>query len=327
MPRVLKGGVHLTLYCDESIDRPLTVDKPGSTTEYWDYMAILLVPDDRKSELLSRLLNARCLSSPPQPWGQCSDQCRWHAQNDTEVHYSDLDSTGKFKVACSWLNMLLRQNRDGLDLVYFYILGLNRSQLDPSCFGPASQAQNLTVYNRFFRTAVQKSAKSFFSSHNEITIDRIVHHVGSEAHHPWFPWHSIMRLARDDDRLQFGCEEIEFRTADHRSMEGDSSDGHFLQLIDLILGCTVNILHLTSRDGNKVEASLLLKPLVERILQKPANVNSSYHYVGRQEIEFFPRPSLLRLDEDGALSQMTVVDSFYKLRELAIEQLAKPKLF
>lgn len=321
--------IHLSIYCDESTDIRLESSDSAQDVSKWDYMALLLVPSVTQKRLLQKLLDARCLNPKNSTWLGCSERCKWHEHNNVEVHYNRLDSTHNYKIADSWLRMLIRQNMDDEGLVFFYILGLDRSKLDLDRFGPRSDPnRDITLYNRFFRTAIQKSAKSFFHDYDHIVIDSIYHDKGEQGHHPLFPWHSIWRLGREDDKLAFGTDSIAFIDSDHREAGGDAIHSHFIQFIDLLLGCTVNILHYQSRSKNKLAASLTAKPLLgDRIIGNPSNVNSRYHYVGRQKIEFFPRVSLAGYDQNSLLYQMTQMNNFYTKRELRIERHQQPTLF
>jgi len=320
--------IHLALYCDERVKDHLEDDLLGGAPAVWDYIGILLVPESRRIELLSRLLDARCLSDARRPWGCCPTPCRFHDANNTEVHYNEIDKTPKFRVASAWLDFLLQNNQEDLGLVYFYILGVDRSKLDLDRFGPRSQRdRDITLYNRFFRTAVQKSAKMFFWQYGAIQIDTIFHDKGSGETHPLFPWHCIWRLDSCDEKLVFGERQIQFLDSDHRVDSGDPDHSHFLQFIDLVLGCTVNVLHGLSRDKNKLAASRKMEPLVRRIIRSPRNKNSSYHYYGKQAIEFFPRYSMAGYSQDTLIYEMRRHDNFYTRRELRIERLNQPTLW
>ncbi len=320
--------IHLTLYCDESTKVRLADDVLGGPPAYWDYVGMLLVPAERSDALLQMILDARCLNPDNKTWDSCPVHCRFHSDNNTKVHYTEADDTRKYRVACSWLDLLLDHNKSDLGLIYFYILGIDRSKLDIDRFGPSNQQnRNITVYNRFFRTAILRSAKSFFSRYPNIVVDAIYHDRGAGQDHPLFPWHSIWRIGQDDDKLTFGDLQVRFIDSDHRKPEGDPVHSHFVQFIDLILGCTVNNLHYKARSKNKTALTLRAKPLVERIITKPKNKNSRYHYFRRQSIEFFPKHSLASLDETSLEFKMKQQNNFYTKRELRIERRHQPTLF
>lgn len=322
-------AIAVSLYCDEIVNQRLYDDILSDGYEHWSYIGILIVPSRNHDALLRELLNRRCVNEKREikEWGACSPKCKWHDDNNTEIHYTRLDDTRKYKVACSWIDFLLENGKEGRDLIYFYILGLNFSNLDMENFGPASQQnRDVTIYNRFFRTAVQKSTKTFFSRFDRIVIDGVYHDQGPEEEHEYFPWHSVYKLHQEDPKLWFNCREVEFIDSDHREDEGDPVHSHFIQFIDLLLGCTFNILHYASRNRNKVDIAVRAKPLLSRIIKKPNNKNSRYHYFGRQRIEFFPKENLSDYDAGSIVYQMKRMDNFYTTRQLRIERRLQPVL-
>lgn len=325
-----KTSIAVSLYCDEIFKERLRDDILGNRIEVWSYIGILIVPREKRNVLLRKLLNRRCLNEEKKvkKWGACNSKCKWHDDNNTEIHYTRLDDTRKFKVACSWIDFLLENGKEDQELVYFYILGLNLSKLDRENFGPASQQnRDITIYNRFFRTAIQKSTKSFFSEFDTIVVQEVYHDKGPGIQHRYFPWHSVYKLQSEDPKLWFECSEITFLNSDHRQDDGHPMHSHFIQFIDLLLGSTFNILHYASKDKNKTGIALMAKPLLgDRIIKKPRNKNSSYNYFGRQRIEFFPKENLSSYDENSIVYRMKRMDNFYTDRELRISRTLQPVL-
>ncbi len=80
----------------------------------------------------------------------------------------------------SWIKDFLieRNNLGNKGLVYFNILGLNLTNMDLECFGE-NRSRDLTIYNRFFRTALKGGAKYFFAEYDEIVV-RNIYPVGSK---------------------------------------------------------------------------------------------------------------------------------------------------
>jgi len=323
-----QNTITVTLYCDEIVKARLEDDILGGEPEYWDYIGILVVPESKYEALLNKLLNARCLNPDNEVWEGCESRCKWHDDNNTEVHYTDLNDTRKYKIARSWVDLLIQNGKQNRGSIYFYMLGLNRSKLDLEKFGPASQQnRDIIIYNRFFRTAVQKSTKSFFHRFDHIIIEDIYHDAGSGEDHEYFPWHAVWKLGWEDEKLSFNCSEITFISSDHRKSDGDPVHSHFIQFIDLLLGSTFNILHYASQNPNKVDIALRAKELLgDRLIRSPNNKNSRYHYFGRQRIEFFPRENLSDYDVDSIVYQMKRMDNFYTERELRIERRLQPVL-
>ena len=143
-------NIVLNLYCDEIKEYPLKISLTN-TFEKWTYLGILIVPDFISDKLFKDLLNLRCLSQPPKPWGSCPEPCPFHDSNNTEIHYQKTDDSIKYKIASKWIDYWLNDREN----IYFYILGINLSKLDGDKFGPKNQKdKHSNIYNRFFRSAI-----------------------------------------------------------------------------------------------------------------------------------------------------------------------------
>jgi hypothetical protein len=241
-------------------------------------------------------------------------------KNDKEVHYHELRQADIYHIACRWLGFFLSDKR----LTYLYILGINLSRLNFDFFGSAAGAERYyRIYNRFFRTALQKSVKSYFSSAHKIVIDRIFHDSGDIQGYESFPWHSIYKLGTMDPKLLFQCNNIDFIESDHRISRINES--HLIQYLDLLLGLVYNCFHATGKNARAKELTLRVCELVERLVKAPGNIHSSYEYVNRLSIDFFPKHSIST--EDNLINTCLRSDSFYKKRVLAIRDLEQPELF
>ena len=123
--------------------------------------------------------------------------------------------------------------------------------------------------------------------------------IRDQEHHKYFPWHSIFRLQLEADKLYFIGNRIKFISSDHRKSDKDEIHSHFIQFIDLVLGCFMNCLHVNSKNANKLNLAKQAYPLVSRLIKAPYNPNSRYNYYRRQSIEFFPKENLKGLDENS----------------------------
>lgn len=309
IPEVQQNVMRLKLFCDES----------GSPQVGWLYFAILFVPESIESFLLQDLLNKRCDNETRiGKWGECNPKCKFHERNNVEIHFIKVNSNrgrNKYNVACRWIDYFLQE----VDKIFLYILGINLNKLDRSYFGDDSIKD--TIYNRFFRTAILKASKSFFSKYeyNEIIITEIIHdESSSKESHYYFNWHPIFFINLNDPRVKVVAPEIRFLDSDHRKPRGHRIYSHFLQFADLVLGCTRNCLDYTSSDELKRELSLKALELIERLINAPGNVNSSYKYVNRIKIDFFPKHDIRQFNNYD-LQQLKRWDSFYTKRELAIQ--------
>lgn len=307
--------IKVSLYCDEIKECHLKLPFT-ETNEKWTYIGILIVPEDISSKLYSDLTNMRCLAEPPKQWNSCKVKCKWHSNNNTEIHYQGINDSTKFKIASKWVDYWLHDKK----YIYFYILGINLTKLDIEKFGPTGQQdRHSTIYNRFFRTAIKKALKTYFADYDRIIINDIFHDEGNVEHHEYFPWHSIYKLHSEKDKLYFESDSIKFISSDHRKYPNDEIHSHFIQFIDIILGCFMNCLHMNSLNKNKFRLAKQSFELVSRLIRKPNNPNSRYNYYRRQMIDFFPRENLKGIDENSLIYEHKRVNQFYKSRVLAIE--------
>ena len=310
----LMKKVTVSLYCDEIKECLLKL--PFGANEKWTYIGVLIVPDSISTHLYSDLVNMRCLAEPPNQWKSCEVKCKWHSKNNTEIHYQGIDDSTKFKIASKWVDYWLNDRNN----IYFYILGINLTKLNMQKFGPIGQQdRHSTIYNRFFRTAIKKALKTYFSQYDIIVIKDIFHDEGNVEHHDYFPWHSIFKLHSEEEKLYFSSNRIKFISSDHRMQPNNDMHAHFIQLIDIILGCFMNCLHANSKNKNKLGLAKQSFELVSRLVREPDNPNSRYNYFGRQMIDFFPREDLKRIDENSLMYKYRSLNQFYKKRMLAIE--------
>ncbi len=309
-------SITLNLYCDEVKECPLKISQLD-VYEKWSYMGMLIVPEFISDDLSKDLFNLRCLADPPRVWGSCSNYCKYHEQNNSEIHYEETNNTIKFKIARNWVQYWVKDK----EKIYFYILGINLSKLDLNKFGPKEQQdRHSTIYNRFFRTAIKKALKRFFAEYDIIMVDNIYHDKGNLEDHEYFSWHSIYKLKSEEDKIYFNNSQIVFLDSDHRSKNGDPVHSQFIQLIDIILGCVVNCLHYNSTNKNKYELASIAYEIAHIIIQRPNNKNSRYNYFKRQAIEFFPKEDLRGLDENSLEYKFKRVNQFYTNRKLLIEE-------
>ncbi len=309
------SSIKLKLFCDES----------ASPDKGWLYFAILFVPEQIEPLLLQNLLNSRCDNNERiGDWGECKTQCKNHNRNNTEIHFNEIKKSegDKYSVANRWIDYYLVE----VDNIFLYVFGIDLVKLDTNYFGNSRVEDN--IYNRFFRTAILRASKSFFGKYKNITITDIIHDSSSSKEsHYYFDWHSIFYINQNDPQINIVANNIEFINSDHRQVDGHNSYSHFLQFTDLILGCTRNCLDYTSTNDLKLKISLKALELVKRLIEAPNNINSSYKYVNRLKVDFFPKNDISRLDKDSLLYGLKRWDSFYTKRELAIISRHQSQLF
>ena len=187
-----KKTIHLDLYVDESKNRTYTRydGKTGTIT----YIMILAVPKDKKADLYQKLNNARCLSEEEHIFEKCNNNCRFHYENDGELHYTEIQKKNnvKYKIANKWLDILLDNNLNDDKSIFFNILGIIESNLDISKFGDEKQFGN--IYCRFFRTCLLRLI-AMFKKYDQVIIDNIFHDETTEMElHPYFNTNAIKQI-------------------------------------------------------------------------------------------------------------------------------------
>ena len=231
-----------------------------------------------------------------------------------------MNSKNEYFIADRWLDFFLNDTTQ----TYFYIFGIDLLNLDYSTFGESKGNDKFnTIYNRLFRTAIKKSIKTYFSKYKSIIVKNIFHDNSDLENHKYFPWHCIYKLDKDDEKLFFSCDKIDFIDSDHNKSKNLRSN--LIQYIDLLLGLSFNALHFSSRDDNKVKLTERYLPVLERIMKEPRNINSRYKHYNRLGIDFFPKHKISNLSE--AEKEFVKYDSFYKEREIRIYRKNQKTLF
>jgi len=271
--------IKIEVYSDEINRVKLSLD--NST---WMYLIVLFVPQEFKENNLILLNNLRCKQY--KNWNEtvstCPHQCGFHDKNDTEIHFREL-----------------HRSNARLQILSNMKLGLFGDDTD----------RDLTIYNRFYRTALKSGLSYFFNCYKKISITKIYHDRGSQELHKLFPWHSIKKINIDSGKVKIEEDEIVFIDSDHRI--SGRKESHFIQLADLILGATHTCLHNPSEKDQKKEIALAFMPALKTILdrkrsQKGDYMEGSYYksnYYRTQQVSFFPNK---KMDVDEALNQLDV---------------------
>lgn len=259
--------------------------KNRETGHRWHYMGLLLVKR-RCVESLGRALQER---------RQCN----------SEIKSNDIEHSPKRKTAEAWVDLVLN---DYDDLLYFGILGLNSSLLNRDSFGGDLFVR---YYSRFFRSLLHYSIVRMFTGRN-VSLANVYHDIGELEHDAFFPWQPLVRLSRDTS-LTIECERVTFVASDHRSDRG-GHESHMIQLIDLVLGLTVQLLDDNSRRPGRCSVARQLAPLIRRMMHKPGNVNSRYGYANKYLLSFFPSKSLSLKDLNDDRERAT--STFFHRRPL-----------
>ena len=124
-----------------------------------------------------------------------------------------------------------------------------------------------------------------------------------------------------DDKICVVNSKIIFVDSDHRNYPTKDGidfrcESQFIQFIDLILGSIHCCLHASATRKEKVELALIMKPLLERLVNNPKNKHSRDHYYKKQQIEFFPKRNIYELSEAMHIKQLDFNGNVAELRDL-----------
>ena len=288
--------MELEIFSDESHIE----DKNGK--EYLG-IACLFVPTSYKATLSNKLSKLRCLHNKPTKWSwnfkDCKNECKeqYHNINNFEIHSTKIENNmakSKLRIYRRWAKFIANHNKHQKDknrLLYFNVLYVDLDKLDFDKFGVDKDTTN--IYNRFYRT-VLLSAKSFYFKDQNIIIKNIYHDNADEKEkHEYFKWHVIDYL-NSKKRVDIKTEEITFINSNHRDYDdiGFKENAQLIQLVDLILGLSNQILFGLSRSKNKIKVANDFYPLFKRLWNHPYNFNSSYNYVRSQQVSIFPKTTI-----------------------------------
>ena len=281
-----KDTINIDIYADES-------KKIAYNNENITYIMVMAIPCDKKENLFNKLNNSRCLNEIQNNYANCKNNCKYHINNNVEIHYSHL---GKHqitrKIANKWIDILLENDKNNEKSIYFNILGIKNNSLEFNNFGENHIHAN--IYNRFFRTALVRLLR-MFDEYKNVEINHIFHDKTDEMqNHFFFENRTVYKILYDEDikgknKYKFNTDKIEFIDSNH--ITGNIQDSQFIQFVDLILGVTENVIHANASNETKIELTNKINPLITRILENPGNKNSSYNYFNKQTLSFFPKMS------------------------------------
>lgn len=236
-------------------------------------------------------------------------ESEYFEKNNRKVHWAELSSADDKNICKRWFEYILNPALSG-DKFFFNILGVNVSYLNIEEFDTGNKFNS--IYNRFFRSSVKYSLKKIFGNKN-IIIKNIYHEQGQQQEHPYFPWHAIYKLDKEEPNFSFETTEIVFLQKDHKIDE----KSNLIQLCDCLLGAITSIIHgfeESSRVHYKKELLDMLLPLVDRMINNPNNKNSSYAHSNRIMISFFPKTKNNFEDLERKMNQ------FFTVRKLKYQE-------
>lgn len=265
----IKETVNVNIYADEIQSKicPYTNDK-------WIYIG--LVVEDRDHSLLEDIIKERFC-------GNFDKTSKYYKKNDRIVHWCETNSADQKNICKRWFDYILNPVQSKKTF-YSYIIGLNNSKLIREEFDTDDEFNS--KYNRFFRSAVLYSLKTFFSG-RYVVVENIFHEEGQQQYNQYFPWHCIYKIEKDEN-IVFNCDKITFLPKDHKKDERSN----IIQLCDSLLGVSTSIIHGIKKSNNskyREELAGQYLPLLKRLIEKPNNKNSSYKYYKRIIMRFFPK--------------------------------------
>lgn len=261
----------------------------------------LFVPVNMKKDFVNNLLKRRCLNPQNHRWNYDFNICLnnstcnklWHEINNCEIHNKNIRCSASDplkKISKRWIKYLIEKNKAS-KAIRFNILFIELDNMDISQFGTLKVHENM--YNKFFRTTLNYGLKSFFNN-SKIDVVNVFQDKGSMEKHSYFPSLNLHKLGNEIQRVaKFKNKEIIFVDSDHKVYAWRKNElyneSNIIQFVDLILGSISQCLFYLSDDSLKKEYASMIYPLVKRLVDKPRNSNSSWNYLNRQNISFFPK--------------------------------------
>lgn len=294
-PVDLKKAIRVNVYSDEVWETENKI-----TGEKWIYSVAIYERLDKP--VLEDLIRLRYLK----------DKKDWEShkeKNDTDIHWVDFgkDLNKKFIIE-RWLKFI-EDDCFSDRKFYFSLIGINLTNLNIDEF---DNKQNLnSIYNRFFRSMLKYSLKKFFGS--GVIVEDIYHEQGNQQKHEYFDWHTIFKLDQDE-HLNFNCEKIKFLPKSHR----DNQLSNMLQLCDVLAGiykdihCGISDSKKNENKRNILKSKVVQELLINRVIRKPSNLNSSYGYCNRFNLSFFPK---VKSDPDSIIRLM---NNYYDSSKIAL---------
>ena len=292
------------LFGNENVPRPIHVNLfadeiQGKVCPYsnnlWNYIGIIV--ENLDHPLLDDIIYERFK-------GNFDEHSKYHKMNNKVVHWSDIRTADPKNICKRWFEYVLASDKSR-NKFFSYILGFNDSYLVKEEFDTDDEFNS--KYNRFFRSAVSYSLKTFLGG-KKVIVENVFHEDGQQIYNQFFPWHIIYKL-KNDETISFNCTEITFLPKDHKK----DVRSNLIQLCDVVLGVSASIIHgIEKSKASKYREELadLYINLFNRIIESPNNKNSRFEYNNRIMIRFFPRERTTLNDERRLLNQ------FYSKRPL-----------
>lgn len=261
-------NISLSIYVDEQVGLEYAGKDAIKT---FDAIGMLFVPTELEDEYYEQLLNSRCLNTKNKEskWYHYFPDCpynRWcskkkHDVDDSEIHYTAIRNWAQQEIAKRWLDLYLKGLGKDLGLK-FSVLYIDVNALDPERFGEGDW--RTTAYARFFRTNLKYALTAFYRKFTVIKIDKIYHDQKTQLEFLWnFVEKSIPKVEEylnsresgmQKDRVRvigFKTRRIRFTDSNHHRSGEQPMLAHFIQLTDLLLGATSQVIFNLSKETSK----------------------------------------------------------------------------
>lgn len=293
--KIVEDLIEVNIYADEIQSKECPYTK-----EQWFYIGVIV--EDVKNSLLDDIIKIRFCDN-------FDKTSPYYEKNNRIIHWVDIDDADTKNICKRWFEYILDPEKSGKKF-YAYILGINNSKLNKEEFGGFDFN---TRYNRFFRSAILYALKTFFPN-KRIIVKNIFHEEGQQPCDEYFPWHCIYKIIEKEDNIDYECNKISFLPKDHKNDERSNN----IQLCDAFMGaCTsiINGIKKSKKSNYKENLMYLILPLVERMIEKPQNVNSRHKHANRIMIRFFPKEKTTPDDVERLQNQFYTKRKLYYLEK------------
>jgi len=292
-------NINVNIYADEIQSRicPISNNK-------WHYIGLIV--ENIEQPLLKNIIFERFM-------GNYDENSTYFNKNNRQVHWCEIKDSDTKNICKRWLEYILNPGKSRKNF-FSYILGLNDSNLERDEFNKRDEFNS--KYNRFFRSAILYSLKTFFPR-KIIIVQNIFHEEGQQKDNQYFPWHCIYKL-ESTENISFNCKNITFLPKNHRK----DKRSNIIQLCDCILGVSTSIIHGIKKSNNseyREELAKLYLPLLKRITEAPNNKNSKYDYFKRIMIRFFPKEKTRLGDSERLKNQFYTKRTLYFSEQISAQ--------
>lgn len=279
--------------------------KPSEESS-WAYITVISIPWERVGDAITRLNCDR-------ETAKYDHELKWRGISDRKPNAR---KSQKEDLARAWLERLTHEH----DLWRFSIVGFDTNRLVMSRFGEGKGEQLTNCYRRFYRSNLKRHISSLHRDQEEVVVERCYHdQEGRLEIDPWFSTHPIAVVGARES-VTFKESQIRFVNSCHKKETSNSKASHFIQMADILGGATRYILEAVGRNNARDYIVEPLLPLLERLNdpKRAYNVNSSFKYVGRANISFFPSKELNEAELDDEFSRAN--STFYIGRPLMLNK-------